>query len=435
MIKPSFLCLLLAFLSSFNLNAQWSTDKLSQARDELTACKVGNKLIFAGGSKLNPLGNSKVVDMLDLGTMTWSVDSLSAGRDEMNSAVLGDDAYFVGSSGNSLLSRKLDIYHSDTDTWESLDCPSEMYAKSITANGGKVFISGYENVNIYDPETGEWEFHTLPLERNGAAAVSVGSKVMFAGGYNDGANNRLHEVDVYDIITGEWTVEYLSEGRSSIEAVVHDGKAYFAGGTRDDYSVSKMVDIYDSATGEWSVDSLSVARSSIAVAELGGLIYFAGGLGDNGEGTFNIIDIYNSATGEWTMDELSIARSDLAAVSSDNAIYFAGGWPGSGYTDLIDIFSITTSADDVNTNISAIKITPNPVADHMTIRLDMAENDRLSIHLLDMQGRRVREIFVNKEIATGKFEHLVSCHGLMSGMYLLEVKSEDERMVHKVMVE
>ena len=413
LISSLLLCL------TISVSAQWTQDTLSEGRLELAACRLENKLFFAGGFSWSPFGNQKAVDILDLSTNTWSTDTLSEARDEMSAVAYGDRAYFVGSSGNSTITKVLDIYDNGEDKWYQMQLPNATGIKGIAANDNKLFVAGWAYVDVLDLDSNTWKSYELSVPRGDIEAVSVGSKVIFAGGFNDGASNRLNTVDIYDVETGEWSIDSLSQDRSALAAIAYNGKAYFAGGVLDNYDATKTIDIYDEETGEWSVDSLMRKRHSLTAAVLDGKIYFAGGRGFNGQGNYDDIDILNTETGEWTEEKLPRGRFSLAAISSDDAVYFAGGNSSSGDYNGVDIFSPETSAVKVVRPTVEFALFPNPVLDELTIRLHGGARIS-SLHVYDANGRQVGA-FPGEHTA----ESTISVTDLPVGTYYLHVLSSE----------
>jgi hypothetical protein len=79
-------------------------------------------------------------------------------------------------------------------------------------------------------------------------------------------------------------------------------------------------------------------RFALAATSIGNLVLFGGGLSFNGYS--NLIDMYNVSSNTWTTATLSQARFYLASTSVANRFaLFAGGDTGSGvYSNVVDIF-------------------------------------------------------------------------------------------------
>jgi len=279
----------------------WSTTNLSQARDSLAAASAGGKVFFAGGS-FPPSEESNVVDIYDTATATWSTASLSLARQALAGASAGNKVLFVGG-------------------W---------YGISV----------GTDRVDIYDTTTGTWSTAHLPVARANLAAASVGSKAFFGTGSTSATGTR---VDIYDAATGAWSTTNLSQARGSSSAASAGGKVLFAGGMLSGAVQSSVVDIYDTATGAWSTANLSQARDSLTAASAGGKVFFAGGhYYDGANHGSDRVDIYDTATGAWSTASLSQARTALRATSVGNKVLFAGGYAESGYSSVVDIYTLQT---------------------------------------------------------------------------------------------
>ncbi|MEL6639170.1 MAG: kelch repeat-containing protein [Bacteroidota bacterium] len=430
--KMTILLSLLLLLLPFFGHAQWSTDRLSEARWELAACKVGDQLLFAGGFRLTPFGHSKRVDIYHTATGTWSVDSLSEARDEMAAAASGSLAFFVGSSGIGSIARVMDIYDASTGTWQQETLPKVTGLKSIVISGDQVFVAGGDYIDIYDIPSEQWlDSHPLDRPRGLMAAVSMGDKVLFAGGFDGYLADRLNTVDIYDRTTDQWTQDSLSQDRSGVAAVVLDNKAYFAGGVKDDYDVSDRIDVYDGATGTWTTASLGTPRSAIAAVVIRDRLFFVGGRGNNGEGNFDLIEIYDPRTDEWRTDQLSEGRHSMGAVVDGDRAYFAGGDLPIGASDLVDIYDATLTGLTPVAAGGTVSVFPNPATDYCYLDLPTAlEGQTFELVLYAADGRLVRQM--PQQITTPT---PVATAALEPGVYLLELRRGAARYTGRLVVE
>lgn len=260
----------------FDLNTgQLTPAQLSQARTEISAVAVGNKMLFAGGLEIVSLGTPgdpvpmnahAVVDIYDTQTNTWTTAQLSEARGGMAHAVVGNKALFAGGyKANGQVSDVVDIYDADTDTWSTA---------------------------------------TLPLARAfyGGGTGAAG-KAYFAGGIMPG-DLLTKRIDIYDVSTGTWTLDSLSQPRMSLQAATLDDKVFFAGGATGallegwiSYAFSDTVDIYNLTNHTWSIYRMPNQRVNHVCLSAGNRIFVAGGYDSN----FNLLtamDVYtNEPTG------------------------------------------------------------------------------------------------------------------------------------------
>ena len=285
-----------------------TTATLSQARAELAATSVGNKVLFAGG-RVDVAGASNVVDIYDSDTGLWSTATLSQARWGVSATTVGTKALFAGG-----------------------------YL------GG---ASSSDVVDIYDGETGLWSTAILSQARSHLAAATVGNKAFFGCSSFDGED----AVDIYDAVTGLWSTASLSDGRYALAATAVGDAALFAGGWGGFGVDSDVVDIYHDGTGVWSTASLSQARSYLTATAVGDKALFAGGeagpfIIDSPESRrpSRVVDFYDSQTHAWSTASLSRGRASLAAATAGSIALFAGGWywidgdlSGDGYVGQADL--------------------------------------------------------------------------------------------------
>ena len=241
---------------------QWTTNHLREGRAFLTAVRVRDKILFAGGIKqiqwsLKIFRTSNTVDIYDLNTGKWSSDTLSEPRAFIASAVNDSLAFFAGGwVGNNKVSDVVDIYNSVMDTW----------SKDI-----------------------------LSVPRAQAAGASVGNKVLFAGGGLEGIAPS-NVVDIYDVQRKEWSTASLSVPRGELQAGTIEDKVFFVGGSTIDQvtllngsDYFNDVDVFDNHTGQWSTDVLQYRRVNHAVTTLDNKLFVAGG--NDGNNLHNEIEI------------------------------------------------------------------------------------------------------------------------------------------------
>jgi len=198
--RTLFFILFLLFSLHSNAQFSWSTASLSDDRNELAACRVGDKLLFAGGFSYTPFGQRKVVDIYDIKSGEWSVDSLSENREEMRVAVAGNKAFFVGWTGISANTKLIDVYDADKDEWSVMTSPGDSSFGPIVAYEDKVYFKVKDNLDVYDCSNESWT--TIPIpdfgpdHYVGGSAGAINGKLFFGGVYAD--DRRRDDVTIYD---------------------------------------------------------------------------------------------------------------------------------------------------------------------------------------------------------------------------------------------
>ena len=87
------------------------------------------------------------------------------------------------------------------------------------------------------------------------------------------------------------------------------------------------------------------------------------------------------------------------------------------------------------TDGSNLVISPNPVTNIAKMTLNMAEESRGDITIYDMMGRGVQNIQRNQTFYKGEHEITIDATTLQRGFYLLEVKTQTDRIVQKFVKE
>lgn len=255
---------------------------LSEARVELSAVGVGDKVLFAGGIAADDSGINEVfstVDIYDVTTQLWTKDSLSEARGGMAHAVLGDKVYFAGGyKGNGQVSNRVDIYDAATGNWTT---------DSISV--GRAFYGG---------------------------GIAFDGKVYFAGGLLEN-EMTTSLIDVYDPVTDSWTTQQLSEARFGVQAGKTDNYLLFTGGGTtgllSDWlytNFSARVDIYDKEMDAWSVFDMGLERVNHAALSANNQIFIAGDV--DGNTNFSVIDVF---TEEKISNTLQTFPSDAIQLS------------------------------------------------------------------------------------------------------------------------
>ena len=304
--------------------------QLSINRSNVAMATAGNKIFFAGGNlqitpDITPL--SSRVDIYDISTKKWSTTELSEARCDIGAVAVGNKILFAGGAnkwyggawGYIFLSTRVDIYDIITNTWSTNEMPGkgeefmDGFDGTTTTSGNKaIFYGGFyagTEVYIYDVSNNSWTTSSLSTSRDNVASASVGNKIFIAG---SGTKN----VDVYDVSTNLWTIDSLSESRGFIIASSLNNKVFFAGGGVYPNNTNK-VDIYDNTTQKWSVAHLSRATALAGAASSGNKMYFFGG---------NVVDIYDTSTNTWSVSYVSVGFGDGSVfISAGGNVYATYG--------------------------------------------------------------------------------------------------------------
>ena len=260
----------------------WTTSSMGQGKFALAAAAAGGKAVFGGGctEKLQPGGwpwvDTDTADIYDVATGTWTREHLSQARDQLAATAVGNKIIFAGGryavGDSAVASDVVDIYDTTTGQWSSahLSQPRAFLA-ATTVGHEAIFAGGYIGggvgpsavVDIYDADADSWRTTTLSTARGEAAATVIGDFALIGGG-NSGSRSDV--VDVYDARTGLWSVLHLSEGRYALAAASVGDAAVFAGGWpgADNYVMSNRADLFSipepMSLGLLAIASLALTR-------------------------------------------------------------------------------------------------------------------------------------------------------------------------------
>ncbi|MBV6485943.1 MAG: hypothetical protein KFKLKKLM_02564 [Flavobacteriales bacterium] len=113
---------------------------------------------------------------------------------------------------------------------------------------------------------------------------------------------------------------------------------------------------------------------------------------------------------------------------SDGGIILKQG----GFTINVISPSSTLSVKDEDV-FSDLNVYPNPVKETLNIEMDLVKNARLELFVTDITGKVVAQIS-NNENQVGKHNYQWNVGSLQNGIYLLNIKSDNNLQVKKVMI-
>eukprot|EP01118_Nematostelium_gracile_P016856 TRINITY_DN7069_c0_g1_i6.p1 TRINITY_DN7069_c0_g1~~TRINITY_DN7069_c0_g1_i6.p1 ORF type:complete len:587 (-),score=63.38 TRINITY_DN7069_c0_g1_i6:675-2435(-) len=134
----------------------WSTNYLSQGRENLAATAVMDLVLFAGGYSSVSLRESDVVDLFNSTARNWYNARLSAPRQYLAGISTSEIALFAGGLGGGF-SDVVDIYNVTSNTWISatLGVGRGMIYPTGVSIGDRIFVGdgGFLNVFDFSPAT------------------------------------------------------------------------------------------------------------------------------------------------------------------------------------------------------------------------------------------------------------------------------------------
>ncbi|MEO7047993.1 MAG: kelch repeat-containing protein, partial [Ferruginibacter sp.] len=278
--------------------------QLSIKRGNVAVVAAGNKIFFAGGNLETSTSDTiplySRVDIYDVVTKVWSTAELSEARCDIGAVAVGNKILFAGGGNNWTGgywgevdgSTRIDIYDIITNKWSTNELPASVDFRlglngTAAAAGTKVIFCGgfFPTAYTYDVPNNYWTISSLSNPRINLASTSVGNKI-FIGGEGIFGSEGTKDLDVFDVTTNLWTIDSLTDNRSLFRTGSLNNKAFFAGGEINGNFTNK-VDIYDNATQTWSVSHLSRATTLAGTASSGSKMLFF-------ESNNSIVDIYDT---------------------------------------------------------------------------------------------------------------------------------------------
>ena len=162
------------------------------------------------------------------------------------------------------------------------------FAHTAISYNGAVYVGsgvdGYDepvySMDVYHPDTNKWD---SPIETPVSyfAAVVLQGKLLIIGGLtrDNEVTNKVHALE-----NGQWK-DYteMTTARCAPTAVVHHSMMIVAGGSGDDSGLCST-EVLDSSTGKWfKSDDLPEVLATAQSAVVGEMIYVLGGTNENAE--------------------------------------------------------------------------------------------------------------------------------------------------------
>jgi hypothetical protein len=273
-----------------------SIDAISSlGRSRPAAAAVDGKVYLFGGEITG--GREDTVEMFDPAVGVW-VDMLGlmpVPASNVCAAAIGTDVYIPGGySATPTYLNDLQVYHTTSDTWETIatdPLPVALSGAGCAAVGGKLYVFGGVNssaayVNtayVYDPAAPagtRWTaLPNMTNTRGYLAGVAVGGKVYAVGGRT--ATVNLAYVEAFDPADGLWhTVTDMTTARGGPGAMFWGDLLVACGGGWSTYLTScESYDTTQGYAGTWATlpQTMIQGRRTYAYASLPEALYAVAG--------------------------------------------------------------------------------------------------------------------------------------------------------------
>ena len=266
----------------------------SVGRSRPAAAAVGGKVYLFGGEISG--GREDTVEMFDPAVGVW-VDMLGlmpVPASNICAAAIGTDIYIPGGyDASSTYMTQLQVYHTATDTWETVT--TDPYPLAISGVGcaaldGKLYVFGgttgtYTNAAyVYDPAAAagtRWTaLPNMTYTRAYFAGAAVNGKVYAVGG-RDGTVTNFNYVEAFDPADGLWhTVTPMNVARGGGGAMVWGDQLVACGGGWSTYLTScESYDTTQGYAGTWTTlpQAMLQGRRTYGYASLPDALYAVAG--------------------------------------------------------------------------------------------------------------------------------------------------------------
>ena len=141
------------------LTGQWSIDFLSIERTSMGSIGADNKIYWGGGIVANPDPNinynaTSLVEIRDLATNTTTFDCLSEPRDQLTAIRKDNKIIFFGNSNVT----RFDIYDLTTNSWSIGVLPQNLSWPSIISHNNILYVAGGEINGVVSNQVWKLEF-------------------------------------------------------------------------------------------------------------------------------------------------------------------------------------------------------------------------------------------------------------------------------------
>ena len=225
------------------LNNTWSTTQLSTGRSGIASAALGNKVYFAGGWGYNiagGYGTFNTVDIYDNTTNTWGTTTLSEARTEISATTVDDKIFFAGGRNDNNYTNKIDILNGANNTWTTSTLAEARSMISSIATVNKIFWAGglkqngvgwtgSNHVEIRDLNTGSSSYSCV-FPKWSFSIAKKNEYIVFFTGVSSTEPNSATQFDIFNTLTNEWSVGLLSIPVNYSSIISVNNTIYVAGG-------------------------------------------------------------------------------------------------------------------------------------------------------------------------------------------------------------
>lgn len=299
---------------------QWFTKPLlPSARSHCPTIAYRGKIYGFGGGGPNFKSLNSVI-IYDPKKDTWAKGAdMPTLRSGSIAVTVGDAIYIIGGgfkqpNGMFKFLRTTEIYHPQTDSWESgpdmimpHDYPAGTHLgdhiyilgghhPDATKSGPKT-DPGFEFCERLDLNTGRWEeIAPLPTPRFALVAVTIDNRILTMGGvaFTPQGFNNFDHTEVYDPVSEQWTKGEITLPwtAAGLGSCMYNNHLFIFGGYSGD-GICDHAACYDRIQEKWHIlPPMPSTLAAMGVATIDNDIYLLGGWADDGRAPQSVFYTY-----------------------------------------------------------------------------------------------------------------------------------------------
>lgn len=364
--------------------------------------------------------------------------------------VYGDESFSIGSKGYLLENDKLYEWNSVTNTWtQKASFPGIWRGyETVFSIGSKGYVCMgsswvyFNDLWEYDPATDTWtQKADLPTNGKGSSsAFTIGNKGYIVAGDDGGAS--IPELWEWDQSTNSWTQKAsFPNGFRFLGVAFSIGtKGYFGTGQTGSVAMKDFWE-WDQPSNTWTqkADFAGGPRSSAVAFSVGTKGYIGTGKANNYYVVFKDLWEWDQSTNGWSQKASlpGVERADAIGFSINGKGYIGGGQYSdsitmSGYMtgDFYEFNPNTVTGMQGVKNIHNVNVFPNPASNNVSLAISNTGKSNFVVNIMNEMGQIIYS--ESKKECIGEYHSTVNLANQPRGIYLIEIKSDNERVVKKI---
>ncbi|MCE3278260.1 MAG: type sorting protein [Bacteroidetes bacterium] len=367
-------------------------------------------------------------------------------------------AYFAIGNKAYLLKAPFEFWewNSDNNSWSrKTDFPGTQRGGATGFSiGTKGYISGGQIYGGFFTDLWEWDQATDTWTRkadkggNGRENPSsfvIGNKAYLVGGWNLN-NTNIPELWEWDQATNTWLQKATCPcGQKAAGVALSIGnKGYFGTGWTNTSNVTNDFWEWDQATDTWQQKANvgGPPRSSAVGFSIGNKAYIGTGTINSNSQTTNDLWEWDQATNSWSEKASipGIERHSAIGYSINGKGYIGNGThydPNTGgSTELADFWEFNPLifiGINETTLVTNFKYYPNPSIKNLTVSLHTLSTQQIILKISNSIGKVVYEDHLKHY--SGEYINTIDLGEQAMGIYTLEISSDKERILKKVILQ